>query len=477
MPTISKIYELSKTQSELDFVDVQLQTDNRLFLDPFAISQHPGRFAQECHNTLLGFFQRVVDCIRSGEIDEAKELLGYLREPNETRLGFSKRQPQGAGIGRLQAEQLFGALKDSTAVRTGFISSLEECELMIDGISRDKLSDLSTNLIRAHLVAYTQEQCKLHGISIQSMPLPPVFDVNSMTWVSKYVDIPVAKNGPILLVPKAFVRFDPAYEHQQYYRHYVLNYLQVESLNAGSSLVHTLKNKKKVVYKKELEARFPCTKDFLYNFSRQNPKVLKEYRDNLKKLEVASRDKEIDPIDEAPIAAMLAETLKSIPSGDKDADPYHKLMVGIVEFIFFPQLIYPRREERIHEGRKRIDILVENNAKSGIFHRLHSIRKLPCAFVAFECKNYRTDVGNPEIDQLQGRFSVNRGKLGFLCCRQFQDAPTFIKRCIDTFKDDRGLILPLDDAIIFHCLKLIKDDRRQGLEGLLTELVNQVWVS
>ena len=93
-------------------------------------------------------------------------------------------------------------------------------------------------------------------------------------------------------------------------------------------------------------------------------------------------------------------------------------MIGVIEFLFFPSLLYPRKEREIHQGRKRIDIAMENGAKTGIFVRLHQIRDFPCAYVAFECKNYSTDVANPEIDQLAGRFSPNRGKVGFLCCRQ-----------------------------------------------------------
>ena len=43
-------------------------------------------------------------------------------------------------------------------------------------------------------------------------------------------------------------------------------------------------------------------------------------------------------------------------------------MIGIVEFIFHPKLAHPKKELEIHEGRKRIDIVMENGAHTGIFY-------------------------------------------------------------------------------------------------------------
>lgn len=119
---------------------------------------------------------------------------------------------------------------------------------------------------------------------------------------------------------------------------------------------------------------------------------------------------------------------------------------------------------------------MENGAREGIFYRVHDVRKLPCAFVPCECKNYTTEVANPELDQLAGRFSVNRGKLGFLCCRNFEDRALFIARCRDTFKDDRGLIVPLDDETILRLLEMVRSGRRQDVDSELNSLVNEVWV-
>ena len=477
MPKFSKAFGIAKSQAELDFVDVPLHTDAWLFVDPFAIGQRVDSWSQQCHRTLVAFFQRVVDCIREGRIDEARLLLSHLREPNETRFGLSKKRPAGAGIGPHQAQQLFDALKDSSAVKTGFLSSLEECELMIEGIGRDKISDLTTNVIRRHLVEYTQQQCVLHGVPTQTVALDPCFNGDTFTWESGYAELPVWKGQPIVLVPKAIARIGIAYDHQNYYRHHVLNFLRAEEQTAKSSLVHTLKNGKRVVYKKDVQRKYPCTKEFLYRFSREHPEVLSKYRAELASLESKRSGDVVEEEDERLIAEVLIAALKAIPAGGPHASEYHRLMVGVLEFLFFPGLLNPKKEKEIHEGRKRIDILMENGARDGIFYRIHDVRKLQCSFVPIECKNYTTEVANPELDQLAGRFSVNRGKLGFLCCRKFEDRTLFIARCRDTFKDDRGLIVPLDDTTILRLLEHVRLGRRIEIDRELTELVNEVWLN
>jgi hypothetical protein len=476
MTLFSEFFKLGKTQAELDFVDVPVDGDILLFIDPFAISQRSDRWSRDCHHILISFFQRVVNAIRDGHPEIARELLLYLREPNETRFGFSAAHPRGAGIGRYQSKQLFDALRDSSAVKTGFISSLEECELLIEGVSRDKISDLTTNIIRKHLAEYTWQQCALLGVPTQQAALAPYYSVDQEQWISGYFDLPVAAGRPVLLVPKIIARFDPAYDHQVYYRRFVLKYLQAEHLSANSSLVRTLKNRRRVVYKKDVKATFPCTKENLYRFSRENPQVLQGYRGWLEQLEASGLASVVDPEDESTIAAILAIALGSIPAGNAHASQYHYLMIGIVEFLFFPNLFNPRKEREIHQGRKRIDIVMENGARRGIFWRLHQVRKLPCAYVAIECKNYSNDVANPELDQLAGRFSPNRGKVGILCCRHFQDRTTFVQRCRDTLRDDRGLVIPLNDQTVIDWLRLIESGRRQNLDAAITRLIDEVWL-
>lgn len=471
----SSHFKLGKSQPELDFVDVDLDGDLPLYIDPFAMKQRSDRWSYGCSVALSTYFQAVIDSIRSNNIQRAKYLLSHLGEPNEIRLGLCKSRPKGAGIGKGQADQILNALRDSMAVKTGFLTALEDCELMVDGIARDKISDLTANVIRGQLIEYTREQCTLLNVPMRTVAMPPIFAPETLEWNSKYGELPVYQNSLIILVPKVIVRHHPSLDHQGYYNNFVLDFLQGEALQASSSLVKTLKDGTQRVFKKELKQHFPCSKEFLYRFSKENPKILERYKEQMAAI---AKTVDTDEVDEAVNEKILAETLRTalreVPRGGECAAQYHSLILGIVEFIFFPSLSHPVKEKEIHEGRKRIDIVMDNGAKSGIFHKLHDIFKLPCPFVHIECKNYTRDPNNPELDQLAGRMSPQRGKVGVLFCRGLEDQELFDQRCKDTYKDDRGLILALDDPRLDELLELVQRGKRHLVDERLEEWFREI---
>jgi hypothetical protein len=96
--------------------------------------------------------------------------------------------------------------------------------------------------------------------------------------------------------------------------------------------------------------------------------------------------------------------------------------------------------------------------------------------VLVECKNYSRELGNPEIDQIAGRFGPTRGKFGIICCREIFDAQALSQRCRDTALDERGFIVVLDDAHIDAMLDNISRGARgandQFLRGLFNSLTN-----
>lgn len=242
---VSDYYNLGRTQPTLDFVDVDIQNDVRLYVNPRAIRLLPSVWGAECTSLIQSFFGSVLTYIRAGDHQKAVELLQTLREPNETHLGLSVGQSRGRGLGTKSANDVWASFAKSKAVTSGLLQDLEDTVLLIDGISVDIVSDIVTNIIRGPLIKFTQETAKHHNIPlVQNVESGPIWSAQTKQWVNKYVDLPVTSAGKLLLVPKIIVRQNMDYNVDQYYRHYILTHLQQVEIDANSSLVEIIKTGK-----------------------------------------------------------------------------------------------------------------------------------------------------------------------------------------------------------------------------------------
>jgi hypothetical protein len=121
---------------------------------------------------------------------------------------------------------------------------------------------------------------------------------------------------------------------------------------------------------------------------------------------------------------------------------------------------------------KRIDITYSNTGRGVFFGWLAT--HYTCPKIMIECKNYGNDIGNPELDQLSSRFSPNRGRVGMLICRSFQDKPRFLKKCRSTADDDRGFVITLDDSDLKVLVAQAKVGQAQGDFPLLRSRVDDL---
>jgi len=328
----SRHFGLNQSQAQLDFVDVDVTRDARLFVDPYAIEIKENEFSEACADQIRTFFDEVLIALRKNNLSRAQHLTAYLSEPRETYLGFS--------------------------------------------------ADLAAN----------------------------------------------------------------------------------------SNLVKILKSsKKRVVYKKDLKERYPFIKDDLAAFAQEHPDVLKKYKEFKGASGTLSDDDLDEEFDERAFAGALRATLRTIPAGMRHASRFHSFSQGLLTFLFYPDLINPIKEYEIHQGRKRIDIKFTNAAERGFFKRMGDLAETRSIVVFFECKNYNSELGNPELDQISGRFAPRRGKLGFIVCRTLADEALMVQRCRDTATDGRGYVIVLTDRKVEHLLGLIEAGERKTISSFLFE--------
>lgn len=236
---VSEYFKLGREQPYLDFVDVPLDTDIAVFVDPAALRSLESPWGCECTSLVQHFFDAVLSHIKRGQDAQARKLLSSLKEQNEFHLGFSSGKPKGRAFGDKSAESIWGALSTSTASTTGLLKDLEDTCLLIDGIGRDMISDAVCNIIRGPLIRYTQQTCTYYGIPMSAgVDSGPIWNPETEKWQSTFVELPVTRYGKILLVPKIIVRHRISYDFNEYYTHYLLPEMQIEELKANSGLLN-----------------------------------------------------------------------------------------------------------------------------------------------------------------------------------------------------------------------------------------------
>lgn len=451
---VTDYYALGITQGGVDFVDVDVHTDVPVYIDPTAIRHQTGPWAEACVDALQAFFQALINAIKNADSSRQQDLIYPLVEPNETHLGQSKGASSGRSLGtRAKADELIHSLSKSKAVASGFLVDLEDAALMVDGIDKDIISDITTCVIRRQLITYTQKQCRLHGIDMEVQTSGPIWEVASSQWVNEEVELPRANNDKLLLVPKSIVRVKLTVDKGRYYRGYLRPYFEDEVLaNPRAGLIKVLTDRRTgevtghEVIKGALDEELGTTKPAITENTQKYPQALADYRDSLTQEDHGPMPDELLAerigAEVEDLRAIFGE-MQAVAPGKGGATLYHRCVARLMTALFTTSLGNEDTETPIHNGMKRLDITYDNVARNGFFSWVS--QHYPAAMVVVECKNYGHDVANPEFDQLAMRFSPDRGRVGILACRAFQDKAKALARAKAIANDSNGYVLVLDD--------------------------------
>lgn len=207
-------FGIERADDEIWF-DPILDSDTDLFIDPFLIFRQPVAPFETAHDGIIRFFNRAFELAaliggrRAGPRYERLLRVLSFPEPKELCLGYTESGTSGSGAGRGFSRVIAAGILQSIAQDILDVSHFEEIGLLHEGIAQDRISDITANILRPQLVAYTQEVASRHGIECQRVPLRnAAFDLNGMRWVDAYSVLP--KNPfsgrAVLLVPRIFLR-------------------------------------------------------------------------------------------------------------------------------------------------------------------------------------------------------------------------------------------------------------------------------
>jgi hypothetical protein len=82
-----RYFGLNQKQAELDFVDIDVSRDTRLFLDPYSIQIKDNEFSARSADQIRTYFSAVMEALRTNDLDHARYLTSTQRNITEVMLG------------------------------------------------------------------------------------------------------------------------------------------------------------------------------------------------------------------------------------------------------------------------------------------------------------------------------------------------------------------------------------------------------
>ncbi|MCV7230643.1 hypothetical protein [Mycolicibacterium komossense] len=230
---MARVTEYFGINSDVPFVDVHVDRDNDIYLDPSAIRNDQSPLGAAANNRLTTLFERVVAAARSNTPQEhaiGRELLRHLHEPNETRLGMSVGEPRGRAFGDKLAEEFWQELRVNPACQDAAIRRLEDTRLCLKFVGNDRISDMTTRIIFDVLAKFTTDMMTAYP-ALKAGAQTAESDVwvpDEGQWQGRTITLPFATNKQLLLVPQPWVSKWTLMYPDQFYNLYSTQAIQDE---------------------------------------------------------------------------------------------------------------------------------------------------------------------------------------------------------------------------------------------------------
>ena len=210
----SEEFSITINNSKDDWFDPILLFDTKLFIDPLLVSDaiHPN--FTNANKKVQHFFTKAFQLAAGSspvENDNNYKLLkGMIKFPEveELCLGYSK-TTKGSGSGDGFCKDIVDAIYLSIEMGLSDINRFETLGIFNAGIGRDRISDITANLIKKELIEYTQATCQRHSnIKLGKVIIKNYdYDFKRMRWTNAEVELPINpfNNKGTILVPRRFL--------------------------------------------------------------------------------------------------------------------------------------------------------------------------------------------------------------------------------------------------------------------------------
>lgn len=153
-PRLTDYHGIAAAQASLDFAIPFFDEDIPLYVDPFLLWKSPSQQDQALHTSLINAFNGIGHRAHNGQLNASIETLVIASECDEVGLGSSATR-KGKRIGSSKAEEILSLFQHIDYYRTYGFRHFEEIQFFIDGIGKDRISDICCSLLKSFLIDFT----------------------------------------------------------------------------------------------------------------------------------------------------------------------------------------------------------------------------------------------------------------------------------------------------------------------------------
>lgn len=418
-PRLSDYYGIPLLQSEVEFAIPFMDEDIPLYVDPFLLWKSPSQMDNNQHLGILNSFNNLGQMYLDGKIDEALSNLVFLSECDEVGLGLSKTR-KGRPISKDVAKEILELYKTIPQVGQYGFKHFEMIQLLVDQISKDRVSDIACSLMKSFLIDYTIQECKKYGIPTQNTEIF-CYDTKQCKAIKETVALPVNNESrqAVLFVPKRWLRFSPWLNYDDYFKTYLV---------------------------KDIEREYNRTRNRIeiLQFNRDNFGMVQQY---ISLKEVERGDCECDPlfskISVNSAKRKIADIKKLLTGKTDNADKeYERLMGQVLTSLLYPHLDFAAEQSRIESGTQIRDLVFYNNISTDFLAEVY--KDYDCKQIVVELKNVKK-VEREHINQLNRYMSDSFGRFGILFTRN-TPPKEMVQNTIDLWSGQRRCILIMSDS-------------------------------
>lgn len=420
-PRLNDYHNILLLQKDVDFAIPFIDEDIPLYVDPFLLWKSPSMMDNGLHSSLIDSFNYLGFLINHGKEAEALSVLILASECEEVGLGTSKNK-KGHRIGEATARLILQLFQKIPQLHECGFAHIEEIQLLVDGIAKDRISDISCNLLSSFFIDYTIEQCEKYHIPMTQIKLPRVYDVKLHRFVEEKVYLPTNphNNIPIWFVPKRWLRYNNWLNPDDYFSNYY-----PENVDADNFFNDRIK---------------------ILSFNRHNYDMVKGYVEHKERL---MGDCKNDPLFmQIPVTSAKRKmaSIKKLPSGktDNSDKTYEKLISQLLASMLYPHLDFAKEQSRTESGVLIRDLMFYNNESIPFLKEIRE--KYGSTQIVFELKNV-AELSRDHINQLNRYLNINTGNFGLFVTRN-KPLAKIRKSLVDLWAGQRKCILVLDDSDI-----------------------------